>query len=143
MVVSSRSNYLLAICAVALLIAALLRVWDITRVYNVIPAVSVDALTYPVAVLADAPYRSYIGLRASVSELQLAVRACKRPGNCPYHYSQIVTLQEDEGEFHYWGWLANIRLPPGTYQADLFIRYSVNSSLYRTVKHYSWNMTSE
>lgn len=143
MVGSSRANYLLALCAVALLIAALLRVWEITRVHNTTPAVSIDALIYPVEVLADAPYRSYVGLRASVAELQLAVRACRQPGKCPYHYSQKVTLQEDEGEFHYWGWLANIRLPPGTYQAELFVKYPFDSNLYRTVKHYSWNMTSE
>lgn len=138
----SRQTYILSVAAVALAAAILLQAWA-TRFQPVAPAVSIDALVYPADILAGETYRSYIGLRATTSTLQLAVRACKQPGHCPFHYSQVVTLTGEEGAFRYWGWLANMRLPPGSYQADLFVRYPLHGGVYRTVKQISWQMTAE
>ncbi len=140
---SSQLNHLLAIAATAIVLAVALELWDASRVREAPPSVKVHALVHPAQILADASYRSYLGLEATNSELQLVVRACERPGKCPFHYSQILELQESPGAFNYWGWLANIRLPHGSYQAELFIRYPVTNRAYRTIKRLAWTIAAE
>lgn len=121
----------MAVALVALTAAGLTRALAPTATDA--PAATIVAATTPPDLPASERVALYLGVADAVPGTRALVRVC-RDGTCPVDRAQPIGAGDPA-----WSWLANLRLPAGTYRAEVFVQVPTPFGM-RTADAVAWTV---
>lgn len=128
---SSFARSFVAVALVALIAAGLTRA--LAPAATGASAAMIVAATTPSDVPASERVALYLGVADAVPGTRAMVRVC-RDGACPVDRAQQIGSGDPA-----WNWLANVRLPAGTYRAEVFVQVPTPFGM-RTADAVAWTV---